>query len=287
MSDLTDLTLAQALTSLRAREISAVDLTKAYLQRIEQLEPTIHAFITVTAERALRDAEAADQARAAGDDRPLLGIPLAIKDVFSTQGIETTCGSNILMGYNPVFSATSFKNLEAAGMVMLGKTNMDEFAMGSSTENSACGMTFNPWNPLRVPGGSSGGSAAAVAAGMALGATGTDTGGSIRQPGAMCGVVGLKPSYGRVSRYGVVAFGSSLDCPGPIARTVEDIARLLGVMAGHDPLDSTSMNVPVPDYVASLSGDIQGLRVGVPKEYFIDGMQPAVEQAVRAAIEQL
>ncbi len=287
MSDLTDLTLAQALTSLRAREISAVDLTKAYLQRIEQLEPTIHAFITVTAERALRDAEAADQARAAGDDRPLLGIPLAIKDVFSTQGIETTCGSNILVGYNPVFSATSFKNLEAAGMVMLGKTNMDEFAMGSSTENSACGVTYNPWNPLRVPGGSSGGSAAAVAAGMALGATGTDTGGSIRQPGAMCGVVGLKPSYGRVSRYGVVAFGSSLDCPGPFARTVEDTARLLGVMAGHDPLDSTSMNVPVPDYVAALSGDIHGLRVGVPKEYFIDGMQPAVEQAVRAAIEQL
>ncbi len=287
MTELTDLTLSQALTQLRAREISAVDLTQAYLKRIEQLEPTIHAYITVTGERALKDAEAADQARKAGDDRPLLGIPLAIKDVFSTQGIETTCGSNILDGYNPVFSATSIKNLEAAGMVMLGKTNMDEFAMGSSTENSACGVTYNPWNTERVPGGSSGGSAAAVAAGMALGATGTDTGGSIRQPGAMCGVVGLKPSYGRVSRYGVVAFGSSLDCPGPFGRTVEDTARLLGVMAGHDPLDATSMNVAVPDYVSSLTEDVKGLRVGVPKEYFIDGMQPAVEQAVRAAIDQL
>ena len=287
MTDLNHLTITEALAKLRAREISSVELTQAYLKQIEALEPTIHAFITQTPERALKDAEAADVARMAGDDRPLLGIPLAIKDVISTQGIETTCGSNILEGYDPVFSATIIQRLEAAGMVMLGKTNMDEFAMGSSTENSACGVTFNPWDTARVPGGSSGGSAAAVAAGMTAGALGTDTGGSIRQPGSFCGVVGLKPSYGRVSRYGVVAFGSSLDCPGPIARTVEDAARLLGVMAGHDPLDATSMTTPVPDYVAGLNGDVKGLRVGVPSEYFIDGMQPDVEKAVRAAIDHL
>jgi aspartyl-tRNA(Asn)/glutamyl-tRNA(Gln) amidotransferase subunit A len=287
MTDLTQLTISAALEKLKSREISAVELTQAYLNRIEQLEPTIHAYITRTADRALADAKAADEKRAAGDDRPLLGIPLAIKDVISTEGIETTCGSNILTGYVPVFSATAVKRLEDAGMVLLGKTNMDEFAMGSSTENSACGVTMNPWDVTRVPGGSSGGSAAAVAAGMAAGALGTDTGGSIRQPGAFCGVVGLKPSYGRVSRYGLVAFGSSLDCPGPITRSVEDAARILGVMAGRDPLDSTSMDILVSDYVAGLTGDIRGLRVGVPKEYFIDGMQPEVEAAVRAAIDQL
>ena len=287
MTDPTHLTLSEALAKLRSREISSVELTRAYLQRIEQLEPTIHAFITVTPEQALKDAAAADQAIAAGEQKPLLGVPLAIKDVISTQGIETTCGSRILSGYKPVFSATIVQRLQAAGMVMLGKTNMDEFAMGSSTENSACGVTSNPWDVARVPGGSSGGSAAAVAAGMAAGALGTDTGGSIRQPSAFCNVVGLKPSYGRVSRYGVVAFGSSLDCPGPVGSTVEDVARLLGVIAGHDPLDATSMTTPVPDYVAGLIGDIHGLRVGVPSEYFIAGMQPEVEQAVRAAIAQL
>ncbi len=287
MTELTQLTISEALGKLRARDISSVELTQAYLKRIEQLEPTLHAYIRVTPERALKDAAAADAARAAGDERPLLGIPLAIKDVISTQGVETTCGSNILTGYKPVFSATLMRRLEDAGMVLLGKTNMDEFAMGSSTENSASGVTYNPWDVSRVPGGSSGGSAAAVSAGMAGGAVGTDTGGSIRQPGAMCGVVGLKPSYGRVSRYGVVAFGSSLDCPGPIGRTVEDVARLLGVMAGRDPLDATSMETPVPDYTASLTGDVSGLRVGVPKEYFIDGMQPEVEQAVHQAIKHL
>ncbi len=287
MSDLTHLTITEALAQLRSKDITSVEVTQAYLQRIEQLEPTLHAFITVTAERALKDAEAADSARAAGDDRPLLGIPLAIKDVMSTKGIETTCGSNILTGYKPVYTATAIQRLEDAGMVLLGKTNMDEFAMGSSTENSACGVTYNPWDTARVPGGSSGGSAAAVAAGMTAGATGTDTGGSIRQPGAFCGVVGLKPSYGRVSRYGLVAFGSSLDCPGPITRSVEDAARLLGVMAGHDPLDATSMDAEVPDYLAALTGDVKGLRVGVPKEYFIDGMQPEVEAAVRAAVAHL
>jgi aspartyl-tRNA(Asn)/glutamyl-tRNA(Gln) amidotransferase subunit A len=287
MTDLAQLTITEALAKLRAREMTSVELTQVYLQRIEQFQPTIGAYITVTQERALADAAAADAARGAGDDRPLLGIPLAIKDVMSTKGVETTCGSNILTGYKPVYTATSIQKLVDAGMVLLGKTNMDEFAMGSSTENSARGVTANPWDLGRVPGGSSGGSAAAVAAGMAAGATGSDTGGSIRQPSAFCGVVGMKPSYGRVSRYGLIAFGSSLDCPGPIARTVEDAARLLSVMAGHDPLDATSMDTPVPDYVGGLTGDVKGLRVGVPKEYFIDGMQPEVEAAVRAAIEQL
>lgn len=285
--NLTNLTLTSAREMLRNGEISAVDLTKAYLERIAAVDPQIQAFLAVTNERALADAERADEARANGDDRPLLGIPLAIKDVLSTTGIETTCGSKILNGYKPVFTATCVKRLEDAGMVMLGKLNMDEFAMGSSTENSAYQITRNPWNTERVPGGSSGGSSAAVAAGMALGALGTDTGGSIRQPGAFCGVVGLKPSYGRVSRYGLVAFGSSLDCAGPLARTVADTAELLQVIAGHDPLDATSLPAAVPDYRASLTGNIKGLRVGVPKEYFIDGMQGDVEKSVRAAIEQL
>jgi aspartyl-tRNA(Asn)/glutamyl-tRNA(Gln) amidotransferase subunit A len=287
MTELTDLTISGALAKLRAREISAVELTRAHLERIMQVDPQIQAYLTVTADVALKAAEQADQARAAGEDRPLLGIPMGIKDVISTRGVETTCGSKILKGYTPVFSATCVQRLEAAGMVLLGKTNMDEFAMGSSTENSGFCTTANPWDTARVPGGSSGGSAAAVAAGMAMATLGTDTGGSIRQPGAFCGIAALKPSYGRVSRYGLVAFGSSLDCPGPLARTVEDVARVLQVMAGHDPLDSTSMPLDVPDYVAGLNGDVKGLRVGVPKEYFIEGITPEVEQAVRAAIVQL
>jgi aspartyl-tRNA(Asn)/glutamyl-tRNA(Gln) amidotransferase subunit A len=287
MTDLTTLTLSAALSAMHAREFSAVDLTRAYVDRIDQRDAQIGAYLTVTRERALADAERADRARADGDTRPLLGVPLAIKDVLSTEGVETTCGSRILKGYKPVFTATAVRRLLDAGVVMLGKTNMDEFAMGSSTENSAYQTTRNPWDTTRVPGGSSGGSSAAVAARMAAGALGTDTGGSIRQPGACCGIVGVKPSYGRVSRYGLVAFGSSLDCAGPMARSVEDAARILGVMAGHDPLDSTSLDVPVPDYVAGLTGDVKGVRVGVPKEYFIDGMQPEVERAVRAAIAQL
>jgi aspartyl-tRNA(Asn)/glutamyl-tRNA(Gln) amidotransferase subunit A len=287
MAELTELTISQALAGLHARDFSAVDLTQAYLDRIEQLEPAIHAFITLTPDQALDAARAADEARAQGDERPLLGIPVAIKDVLSTKDVQTTCGSHILEGYTPVFTATAIQRLFDSGAVMLGKANMDEFAMGSSTENSAYGLTRNPWNVQRVPGGSSGGSAAAVAARFAAGAVGTDTGGSIRQPGAFCGVVGLKPSYGRVSRYGLVAFGSSLDTAGPLTRSVEDAARMLQIMAGHDPLDATSMDTPVPDYLAHLNDGIRGLRVGVPKEYFIDGMQPAVEQAVHAAIEHL
>ncbi len=287
MTELTDLTLSQALEQLRARAVSAVELTRAVLQRIERTDNVLGAYLTITADRALQDAEAADRARAAGDDRPLLGLPLAIKDVFSTAGIETTCGSKILRGYRPVFTATVVQRLYDAGMVMLGKLNMDEFAMGSSTENSAFQLTRNPWSLERVPGGSSGGSAAAVAAGMAFGTLGTDTGGSIRLPGAFCGVAALKPSYGRCSRYGLVAFGSSLDCPGPLARTVEDVARILQVMAGHDPLDSTSVTQAVPDYRAALAGGVKGLRIGLPKEYFIEGIQPEVEQAVRAAVARL
>ena len=287
MAELTDLTITEALDKLGTRDISSVELTQAYLDRIEQLDPQIQAFLNLTPDYALSAAEKADQQRAAGEDQPLLGIPLGIKDVLSTRGIETTCGSKILKGYTPIFSATVVEKLEAAGMVMLGKTNMDEFAMGSSTENSGFCITRNPWDFERVPGGSSGGSAAAVSAKLAAGAVGTDTGGSIRQPGAFCGIPALKPSYGRVSRYGLVAFGSSLDCPGPMARSVEDVARLLQVTAGHDPRDSTSMPLDVPDYVAALQKDIKGLRVGIPKEYFIKGIQPDVEQAVRAAIQQL
>ncbi len=287
MTALTELTLSQALAGLRAKTFSAVDLTRAYLDQIERLNPTIQAYLTVTGEQATAAATAADQARAQGEDQPLLGLPLAIKDVISTKGVETTAGSKIIQGYKPIFDATVVARLYAAGMVMLGKLNCDEFAMGSSTENSAYALTRNPWDTERVPGGSSGGSAAAVSAGMAAGTLGTDTGGSIRQPGSLCNVTALKPSYGRCSRYGLIAFGSSLDCPGPLARTVEDVARLLQVMAGHDPLDATTMPVAVPDYLQALQGEVKGLRIGIPKEYFIDGMQPEVVQAVRAAIQQL
>ncbi len=284
---LTDLTLSDALAKLRAGDISAVELTQAHLDRIQVLDPKIHAFLTITAERALEAAQQADQRRASGQDAPLLGIPLALKDVLCTADVQTTAGSKILEGFKPPYTATAVQKLFDAGAIMLGKTNTDEFAMGSSTENSAYGPTRNPWNTERIPGGSSGGSAAAVAAHMALGALGSDTGGSVRQPAAMCGVVGVKPSYGRVSRFGLIAFASSLDQIGTLGRTVRDAALLLNVIAGYDPNDSTSMNVPVPDYTAALTGDIKGLRVGVPREYFISGMQPEVEQAVRAAIDKL
>ncbi|MFN8372812.1 MAG: Asp-tRNA(Asn)/Glu-tRNA(Gln) amidotransferase subunit GatA [Anaerolineae bacterium] len=287
MTTLTDLTLSEVVDKLYKREISSVDLTRAYLRRIEELDGALGAYLTVTADTAIAQATAADQARAAGDQRPLLGVPLAIKDVLSTKGVPTTCGSKILEGYKPVFTATSVKRLEDAGMVMLGKTNMDEFAMGSSTENSAYYVARNPWNLERVPGGSSGGSAIAVAAGMAAGALGTDTGGSVRLPASFCGITGLKPTYGRVSRYGLVAFGSSLDHVGEFGRTVEDVARLLQVVAGHDPLDATSMPAPVPNYLGELNGSIKGMKIGIPREYFGAGLHPEVETAVRAAITQL
>jgi aspartyl-tRNA(Asn)/glutamyl-tRNA(Gln) amidotransferase subunit A len=285
--DLYQLTILEALDGLRGGDFSSTELTRAVLERVTAVEGDVKAYLTLTDERALDQAKAADARRAAGEDAPLLGVPLAIKDVLSTKGVETTCGSKILQGYIPPFTATAVARLEAAGMVMIGKTNTDEFAMGSSTENSAYFTTHNPWDLARAPGGSSGGSAAAVAAGEALGALGSDTGGSVRQPAAFCGVVGMKPSYGRISRYGLVAYGSSLDQIGPITRTVADAALLLQVIAGPDPRDSTCLSTPPPDYAAALHGDVRGLRVGVPSEYFTEGIQPEVENGVRAAIDQL
>ena len=285
--NLTDLTLTEARTRLRAREIKSTELTQAYLDRMAALNPTLAAYLTFTAEGALEQARQADARIARGEDTPLLGIPMAIKDVLCTQGVQTTAGSKILQGFRPPYTATSVQKLFDAGVVMLGKTNTDEFAMGSSTENSAYGVTRNPWKLDRIPGGSSGGSAAAVAANLAAGALGSDTGGSVRQPASMCGIVGIKPSYGRVSRYGLIAFASSLDQIGTLGRRVTDAAAILGVIAGYDPLDSTSMNVPVPDYSAALVGDVKGMKIGVPKEYFIPGMEQDVEDSVRQAVDHL
>jgi aspartyl-tRNA(Asn)/glutamyl-tRNA(Gln) amidotransferase subunit A len=287
MSALTDLTIDEAQRRLRARELTATELTRAVLAHIERTEPTLHSFITVTADRALDDARAADARLAAGDAPPLCGIPLAIKDIILTEGVRTTAGSKILEQFVAPYDATVTRRLRAAGAVMVGKANCDEFAMGSSNENSGYGLARNPWDRERVPGGSSGGSAAAVAARQALGALGTDTGGSVRQPAAHCGVVGLKPTYGRVSRYGVIAYASSLDQVGPLARTVRDCALLLEGIAGHDALDSTSVPQPVPPYAQQLDAGVQGMRFGLPKEYFVEGMQPEVADAVRAAVRQL
>ena len=286
-SPLTALTICEAGALLRAGEVTAAALAQAHLERIEALDGRIRAYLTVTREAALEQAHRADERLAAGEDDPLLGIPVAYKDNLCTKDIPTTCGSKILEGYRPPYDATVVERLAARGAVMMGKTNLDEFAMGSSTENSAFFPTCNPWDASRVPGGSSGGSAAAVAAGMAVGAFGSDTGGSIRQPGALTGIVALKPTYGRVSRYGLVAFASSLDQIGPLARCVMDAAILLSAIAGHDPRDSTSACLPTPDYVRALTGDVKGIRVGVPKEYFVEGMQPDVERTVRAAIDKL
>ena len=286
--ELHEMTMHEALAAMRRGELTSVELTEAILARIEAVEPKTRAYLTVTAEAAMEAARQADARRAEGDEAPLLGLPLAIKDNLSTRGVETTCASRILKGYVPPFDATVVERLKAAGAVLLGKTNMDEFAMGSSTENSAFFPTHNPWDLERVPGGSSGGSAAAVAAGEALAALGTDTGGSVRQPASLCGLVGVRPTYGRCSRYGLIAFASSLDQPGPLTRDVRDAALLMQVMAGHDPRDATTWQAPVPDYVAALGeGDLHGLRVGVPREYFVEGVEAAVEQAVRSAIETL
>ncbi|MEM7130859.1 MAG: Asp-tRNA(Asn)/Glu-tRNA(Gln) amidotransferase subunit GatA [Chloroflexota bacterium] len=282
-----ELTIDEAISGLRAGDFSSIELTHSILDRIEAIDPTIRAYITVTPELALAQATQADQRRAKGEDAPLLGIPLAIKDVLATAGVQTTCGSKILENYMPPYTATVVERLNQAGMVMVGKANTDEFAMGSSTENSGYFTTHNPWDLTRVPGGSSGGPAAAVAAHEALGALGTDTGGSVRQPGAFCGVVGLKPSYGRVSRYGLVAYGSSLDQIGPITKSVRDAALLLQVVAGHDQRDSTSVKNAVPDYATSLNGDILGLRIGIPEEYFGPGLQPEIAAAIRKALEHL
>lgn len=285
--DLTNLTLTELRGALRRGETTSVEATQAILDRIVEYDNTIRSYLTVTDEMALEQAAAADRRRAEGEDTPLLGIPLAIKDILCMTGAPTTAGSKILDGFISPYNAHAVDRLIEAGAVILGKTNTDEFAMGSSTENSAYFTTRNPWDTERVPGGSSGGSAAAVAAGLAYGALGTDTGGSVRQPASFCGLVGMRPTYGRISRWGVIAFASSLDQVGPFGRTVADTAALLGVIAGHDPRDATSLDVPVPDYESALTGDIRGLRVGVPREYFIEGIDPEVETAVRAAIEQL
>jgi aspartyl-tRNA(Asn)/glutamyl-tRNA(Gln) amidotransferase subunit A len=288
VAELWQLSISEASDLLKRREISAVELTRAHLDRIGEVEGQIKAFVTVDEHGAMRDAERSDEARREGRALgPLAGIPLAIKDVLCTRGLRTTCSSKILERFVPPYDATVVSKLREAGMVMLGKTNMDEFAMGSSTENSAFFPTRNPWDVERVPGGSSGGSAAAVAAGEAMGALGTDTGGSVRQPGALTNTVALKPTYGRVSRFGLVAFASSLDQVGPFARSARDCALLLQAIAGYDPLDSTSLDEPVPDYSAALTGDIKGLRVGVPQEYFVEGVEPGVRQVVEQTIETL
>jgi len=283
------LTAHEARELLRAGEISSLELTRALLERTERIDEAVRAYLTVFPEQALVDAERADQRRREGGDAglPLLGLPVAVKDVICVSGAPTTCGSRILEGFCPPYDATVIRKLRAAGAVLTGKTNADEFAMGSSTENSGYFTTRNPWDLSRVPGGSSGGSAAAVAAGMVPLALGSDTGGSVRQPASLCGVVGLKPSYGRVSRYGLVAYASSLDQIGTLARDVTDAALLLSVIAGHDPCDSTSMPLEVPDYSASLVPNLKGMRIGIAREYMSDGAQPAVLHAVQAAIEQL
>jgi aspartyl-tRNA(Asn)/glutamyl-tRNA(Gln) amidotransferase subunit A len=263
-------------------------VVRAYLDRIERLDGRLHAYLTVTGEAALAEAQRIAAAARGPAPRPVLaGIPLAVKDVICTQGVRTTCGSRILADFVPPYDATAMVRLRAAGAVLLGKTNMDEFAMGSSTENSAFRPTCNPWNLACVPGGSSGGSAAAVAADLCAGALGTDTGGSVRQPAGFCGIVALKPTYGRVSRYGLVAFASSLDQIGPMTKDARDAAILLGAVAGHDPRDSTSADLPVPDYEAALTGDIRGIRIGIPAEYFVPGMDRDVEAAVRRALAVL
>jgi aspartyl-tRNA(Asn)/glutamyl-tRNA(Gln) amidotransferase subunit A len=286
--NLTELTARDAARKIRAGEVGARELTDAVLARIAERDPTVHAYITVTADAARRKADAVDQRRASGADLgPLAGVPIALKDNLSTKATRTTAGSRILGEYSPPYDATVVQRLRAADAVFVGKTNLDEFAMGSSTEHSAFGPTSNPWDSTLVPGGSSGGSAAAVAAGEAIAGLGSDTGGSIRLPASFCGVVGLKPTYGRVSRYGLIAFGSSLDQIGPLTRDVTDAALLLSVIAGHDRLDSTSLDWPVPDYVESLGREVGDLRVGVPREYFAEGLDPLVEQAIRTAIMQL
>ena len=280
-------TVAELAAGLRARRFSSLDLTLHYLGRIERLAPALNAFVTVTADRALDDARRADERIARGEGGPLTGIPVAHKDIFCTDGILTTCGSKMLSNFVAPYDATAVERWRAAGTVLLGKTNMDEFAMGSSNETSFYGPVRNPWDPSRVPGGSSGGSAAAVAACLAPAASGTDTGGSIRQPAALTNLTGLKPTYGRVSRYGMVAFASSLDQGGVLTRSAEDAALLLGAMAGFDAHDSTCVDVPVPDYVGELAMPLQGLRLGVIREFFDQGLEPRVAALVRQAIDAL
>ncbi|MBU2371490.1 MAG: Asp-tRNA(Asn)/Glu-tRNA(Gln) amidotransferase subunit GatA [Gammaproteobacteria bacterium] len=281
------LTLAEITRALAAKQFSAEELTRSLLTRIQQLDPQLNSFITVTEEQAIAQAKAADARRAKGENGALLGAPIGHKDLFCTQGIRTSCGSKILDNFQAPYDATVVERLSAAGAVSLGKLNMDEFAMGSANESSYYGAVKNPWDMSRVPGGSSGGSAAAVAARLLPAATGSDTGGSIRQPAALTNLTGLKPTYGRVSRWGMIAYASSLDQGGPIARTAEDCALMLGAMAGFDPKDSTSVDQPLDDYLSVLTKPLTGLRVGLPKEYFGEGLDRKIADAVMAAVEEL
>ena len=286
--NLTALTIHEASDKLRRREFSSVELTAAVFERIAATDDKVRAYLTLAHDQAIEQAKSADEKLKSGaNPAPLLGIPIAVKDNFLTRGLRTTCASRILGDFIPPYNGSTVERLLSAGAVIVGKTNLDEFAMGSSAENSAFFPTHNPWNLDRIPGGSSGGSAAAVAADLCIAALGTDTGGSIRQPAACCGVVGLKPSYGRVSRYGIIAFASSMDQVGPLTKDVRDSALLLQAIAGHDPADSTSAKQSVPDYSAALNGNIRGLRIGISKEYFVPGMQPLVYKAVQDAIREL
>lgn len=280
-------TISELSKSLEKGEFSSVELTKHCLKHIQEQDPKINSFISITEEYALKAAENADKMRKEKKTSPLTGIPIAHKDIFCTKGIKTSCGSKMLDNFISPYDATVVKNLNDAGMVMVGKTNMDEFAMGSSNENSYYGAVKNPWDLNCVPGGSSGGSSAAVAAQFVPAATGTDTGGSIRQPAALCGITGLKPTYGRVSRYGMIAFASSLDQAGPFARTAEDCALLLETMSGLDQKDSTSVDKEVPHYAGMINQSIKGLRVGLPKEYFMEGLDPTVQTIVENAVKEL
>jgi len=280
-SDLPALTIAELQSLLRRKEVSPREVIAALRARIESVEPKIDAYLSIDFDATAKEADKADV------DLPLGGVPIAIKDIINVKGQPCTCGSKILANYRSPYDATVIQKLRAAGAVPFGKTNMDEFAMGSSTENSSVKVTRNPWDMSRVPGGSSGGSAAAVAADAAFGGLGTDTGGSIRQPASLCGIVGVKPSYGRVSRFGLVAFASSLDQVGPLTKTVRDSAMIMNTMAGHDPQDSTSLNEPVPDYTKNLGRDLKGMRLGLPKEYMIEGIDPQVKSAVDVALKQL
>jgi len=280
-------TIKEASKLLKDKKISSIELTSEYLERIDSVESNLRALVTVTGEQALEQARKADEVIAAGKNGPLTGIPIVIKDNMCTRGVRTTCSSKMLENFIPPYDATVVEKLNAAGMVMVGKSNLDEFAMGSSTENSALFTTRNPWDTDRVPGGSSGGSAVAVAAGEAVCAVGSDTGGSIRQPAGFCSVVGMKPTYGRVSRYGLVAFASSLDQIGPLTQDVTDCALLMNAIAGYDQRDSTSIPEPVPDYTKSLKTDLKGMRLGVPKEYYVEGMQSGVSDAIQTALKKL
>lgn len=287
MTSLHQLTLAEIRDSLQQKTFSSREITQHFLDRIEQHNPTYNCYISIDSQGALAAADAADAAIAAGENQPLLGVPMAHKDIFCTQGIKTSCGSKMLDNFVPPYDATVVANFKAAGAVMLGKTNMDEFAMGSSNETSFYGAVKNPWDLDTVPGGSSGGSAAAVAGQLAPAATGTDTGGSIRQPAALCGITGLKPTYGRVSRYGMIAFASSLDQGGPMTQTAEDAAIMLNVMAGHDAKDSTSSDAVVEDYCRTLGDSIKGLKIGLPKEYFDERLNPAMASVVQDGLKEL